>query len=145
MDCWDFGWVPSVQDVKSCRLAYCDECENWIQTSSHCNAGIPFTRWLMFSDDVAVFRCAWRSNEWYCKEQARRRGNVFLCEEFDACHPDWDPQCSTGCGTLDDPNCNALDNHEVVGFETRNWETTCSDTKWECTPRWSRMDLGRAS
>jgi hypothetical protein len=44
------------------------------------------------------------------------------------------PGRSTGCGALDDPNCKALDNEEVVRIETREWETTCSDPDEECAP-----------
>ena len=47
---------------------------------------------------------------------------------------------STGCGTLDDPNCKALDYQKVVRIETCEWETTCSDTEGECTPCSSRMN-----
>ena len=36
---------------------------------------------------------------------------------------------------MHDPNCKALDDQEVVMIETCKWETTCSDTEGECTPR----------
>jgi len=145
MEFWDFWWVTSVQEEKQCGLANWNNCENWIQTSSHCNTGIPFTLWLVFSDDVAVFMCAGRSRGWDCDGKAWRWGTEFSYEEFDACHQNYRPGCSTACVTLDDPKCKALDNKEVVRIEIHEWETTGSDTKGECTPCWSRMDWVRAS
>jgi len=126
-------------------MGNCDECDNWIQTSSHCKAGVPFTLWLVFSDNVAVFRCAWRSRRWYSDGNARRRCTVFRGEEFDACYQDWNQRSSTGCGKPIDPNCKALYNQEVVRMETCEWETTCLDTERECTPCWFQMDRRRAS
>jgi len=97
MEIWDFWWVSSVQGEKQCGLANCDGCENLIQTSSDCNAGISFTLWLVFADDVAVVRCAWRSGGWDYDGKARCRGTVFCSEAFDACHPAWRLGRSTGC------------------------------------------------
>jgi len=145
MEFSDFWWDSSIQDKKQCGQENCDECENWIQTSSHSYTRIPCTLWLVLSDDVAVFRCTWRSRGWYCDGNAQYRCSEFCCEEFDACHPDWGPGRSTGSGAPDDTNCNALDDQEVVTMKTREWESTCSDTAGECTPCWSRMDCGRAS
>jgi len=126
-------------------LENCDKCENSIQTSSHCNAGIPFTLCLVLSDIAAVFRCDWRSRGRDSDGNARCQCNVSHCEEFDACHLDWRPRRSTGFGTPDYPNSKALDDKEAVRIETRKCETTCSDTTGECTPCWSRMEWGPAS
>jgi len=145
MEFLDIWWVSSVQDEKQFRPANCEECKNWIQTSRHCNAGIPFTPWLVFSDNVAVFRCAWWTRGWDFDGKSQCQRTVFRCEEFDACNPDWRPEHSTGCGTPDNPNCKALDKKEVVRIETREWETTCLHPEGECTPCWSRMGWGRAS
>ena len=145
MEFWDFGWVSSGRDKKQCELAHCDECENWIETASQCNVEISFTLWLVFSDNVADFRCAWRCSGWGCDGKARRQGTVFRSAEFDACNPDWRPGRSTGCGSPDDPDCTALDNKEEGRIETRQWESTNSDTEGECTPGWSQMAWGRAS
>jgi len=128
MEFWDIWWIPSVKDEQYHRLAHCDQCKNWIQTSSHCRAGIPFTQWPVFSDDVAVFTCTSRSRGWFCDVKARRWGAVFRSHVFDACHPDWQPRPRTGCGAPDDPNCKALDDLEVVRINTHEWETTGSDT-----------------
>jgi len=145
MEFWDFWWVQSVQDKNWSRVSHSDQCKNWIQTLSHRNAGIPFTLWLPFLDDVADFRCAWGSRAWCCEGKARHRGTVFRREAFDAWHPDWRPWCSKGCGAPGDPNCKVLDHQEVVSIDTREWDTTCSDTEGECTPCWSRMHWGRPS
>jgi len=99
----------------------------------------------MFSDNVAVFRCACRSKESDCDGKAWRQGTVFHCEVRDECHPGWRPLCFTGWGRLDDPNCNDLDDKEVVRIVTPQLETTCSETKGEYTPCRSQMDWGRAS
>jgi len=64
------GGLPRPVANTNCGLATCKECEHWIQTSSHSYTGIPFTLWLLCSDNVAVFRCAWRSRGWYCDEKA---------------------------------------------------------------------------
>jgi len=145
MEFWHFWWVPSVQDWKQYGLAHCDECENWIQTSSHSYTGIPFTLWLVLSGDVAVFRCAWRSRGWDCEGKAWCRCIVFRCEEFDACYPDWRRRSSTGCGALDDTDCKALDDKEVVRIETCQRNANSADTEGECTPHWARVDWERAS
>jgi len=132
MEFWDFWWVWSVHGETQYGLANCDECENWVQTSTRCNAGIPFTLWLVISVDVAVFKCAWRSREWEWDGKARRRGTVFRSEEFDASHPDWRPGRATACGTPDDRIHKALDNKEMVRIEAGEWEITSSDTAGEC-------------
>jgi len=142
---WDIRCVPSVQDWKQCVLANCNECENCVQTSSHCNAAIRFTPWLVLSDDVAVFTCAWRSRRWYCDGKAWCRGNALRSEEFDACYPDWRRRTSTGCSAPEDTDYKALDGKEVVGIKTCQCKTTHPDTHGECTPLWSRVDWERAS
>jgi len=144
MEFWNFWWLSWVWDEKQCGLANCNECENWIQTSSHCNARIPFTLWLVFPDDVAVFRCAGRSRGWDCDRKAQCRGTLIRREAFDAWHPDRCSGHSTGCGIPDNPNCKALEDQDVVRIETCDWETTCSDIKQGCTPCWFRMEWGRA-
>jgi len=121
------------------------QCKHWIQTSSHRYTGIPFTLWLVFSDDVAVFRCAWRSREEYCDGKAWCWGIVFRCEEIDECYPDYCGRGSTGCGAPDDSDCNAMDKLLDVRIETRQWKTTRQDTKGECTRHRSWVDWGRAS
>jgi len=140
MQFWHFWWGPSVQDSKQCGLANCDECENWIQTSSHSSTRIRFSWWLLVSDDVADFMCAWRSRGWYCDGKAWCRCIVFRSEEFDASYQDWRPTSWTGWGALDVTDCKALDNQEVIGIETCQRKTTCADTKGECTPHWSWVD-----
>jgi len=140
MELWDYWWVSSLQDKTQCGLANCDECENSIETSSHCNSGIPFTLWLVYPDDMAVCRCAWGSGGWDCDGRAWSWGTVFRYEESDVCNQDWRTRLRMRCGTLDNPNCKALEDREVVRIETRKWETTCLDTKWECTPLRYRMD-----
>ena len=140
MEFWDFWWVPSVQDSKQCGLANCNACENWIQTSSHSYTGVPFTLWQLFSDDVAVFRCAWRSRGWYCDGKAWCWGIVFHCEEFDASYQDRRRRCSTGCCAPDDIDCKALDDKNVVGLWTIQWKTTLSDIEGICAPHWSRVE-----
>jgi len=145
MEFWHIWWVPLVQDWKQCGLAHCDECENWIQTSSHSYTGIPFTERLVLSGDVALFRCAWRSRGWDCEGKAWCRCIGFCHEEFVACYPDWRWRSSSGCGAQDDTDCKALDDTEVVGIETCQRKTTSVDTEGECTPHWSRVEWGRAS
>jgi len=140
MQFWHFWWGPSVQDSKQCGLANCDECENWIQTSSHSSTRIRFSWWLLVSDDVADFMCAWRSRGWYCDGKAWCRCIVFRSEEFDASYQDWRPTSWTGWGALDVTDCKALDNQEVIGIETCQRKTTCADTEGECTPHWSWVD-----
>jgi len=144
MEFWDLWWGISVQDEEQCSLAHCDECENWDQTASHINAGIPNTLCLAFSDDAAVFRCAGSSWGWYCDGQASCRGIVFHCEEYDARNPDRRWWSSTVCGALDDTDCKALDNEEGPGIETSQWITTSSDSNRECTPHWSQLEWGWA-
>ena len=44
---WSFGIFDESHPYKTenqCGLANCDECGNWIQTSSHSYTGIPFTQ-----------------------------------------------------------------------------------------------------
>jgi len=43
MEFSDFGWVSTVQDKIHGGLPNCDECDNVIQASRHCNSGISFT------------------------------------------------------------------------------------------------------
>jgi len=145
MEFWDFWWVSSLQDEKQCGLANCNECQNCIQTSSHSYTGIPFTLWLVLSDYVAVFWCAWRSRGWYGDGTASCRCIVFRSEEFDACYLDWRRRSSTGCGAPDDLDGQALDDKEVVRIDICQRKTTCPDTKGECTPHWYWVDRWRAS
>jgi len=145
MEFWQFWWVPSVQDLKQCRLANCDESEKWIQTSSHSYAGIPLTLWPVLSDNVAVFRCTWRSRGWYCDGKAWCRRIVMRCAEFDACYPERQQRCLTGCGAQHDTDCPIVDDKEVVGVQTSQCETTCLDTEGQCKPHSSRLAWDRAS
>jgi len=145
MEFWGFWWVPLEQDKTQCGLANRHESDNWIQTSSNSYAGNPFTLWLVPSDDVAGFRCAWTSSGWYCDGKAWCRGFVFWCEEFVACYPDQRRSSSTGCDAPDDTDCNSLDHKKVVGIQTRQWKTTLSDPEGECTPYQSGVDWRRAS
>jgi len=126
-------------------MANCDESKNWIQTSSHSNCGIPLTPWLVASDDVAGFRCAWTSRGWYIDGKAWSTRIVFHSDKFDACYLAWRWWCSTGCGSPDDKDCKALDDKEVVRIRTRGWITTRSDTDGVCIPHWSWVDCGWAS
>jgi len=114
MEVWDMWWFPSVQDQNFFRLVSCHECANSIQTSSDSNARFPSTIWLVFSDDVAVFRSAWRSRRRDCDGKSWHRGTAFLSEVFDARHPDRRPRRSAGWGTLDDPNCKAQNDKDGV-------------------------------
>ena len=77
MEFWDFWWVSSVQYKKWCGLVKCDECENCIPTSCHCNARITFTLFLAVSDDTGVFRCTWRFRGWCCDRKAQHQGTVY--------------------------------------------------------------------
>jgi len=110
MEFLDFWWDSIVQEETQCALEICDESDNWIQTSSDSYIGIPFTLWLVWSDDVAVFRCTWISREWYCDLKAWCRGIECSCEEFDACYWNWRWRRSTGCGAPNNAYCKTLDN-----------------------------------
>jgi len=105
MEFWDFWSVPSVEDSKKCGLANCDESHSWILTSSHSDAGIPLTQWLVLSDDVVVFWCNRRSRECYCDRTAWCRVIVFHCEKFDAYYLDRRHRSSIGCAAQDDADC----------------------------------------
>jgi len=140
-DVWS---VPLVPDYKYCGLAHSDEWVNWIQTSSHHNGRIPFNIWLVLSDDVAGFKCAWPSSVWYCNWEAWWRGIVFCIEDFDACYLDSRQRSSIECGALDNTDCQTTDNKEVVRIETSQWITTLLDTEGGCTPHCSPVDGRRA-
>ena len=113
--------------------------------SSHRYTGIPLTLSTVVSDDVAVFRCAWRSRGWYCDGKVWCRCTVFRSEEFDAWYPDWRRRSSTGCGAPHDTDCKALDHKQVVGIENCQLKNTSADTEGECTPHWSCLDWGWVS
>jgi len=140
MEFCDVWWVPSVQDREQRGLANWDECEHGIQTSSHGYAGVPFTQWRVWSEDVAAVRCSWHPRGWFCEGKAWCRGIVFHSEEFDAWYPDSRQRSSTACGGPIDTDCKAFDDKEVVGIETSQCKTSCSETEGECTSHWSWED-----
>jgi len=104
-----------------------------------------FTLRLVVSDDVAVFRCAWQSGGWYCDGEPWCGDMVVCTEEFDVCYQDRKWRSSTGCGTPNDTDCKALKEEKVVGIETSQLQTTCSDTESKCPTHWSRVQWGRPS
>jgi len=126
-------------------MVNCNKCKNWIQTSTHSYTRIPFTLWLLFSDDVTVFMCSSQFRGRYCNGQAWGWGIEFCWEEFDACYPDKWRRCTTECSTLDDRDCTPLDDEEVVVIQTSQWKTTVLNTEEKCTPYWAWVDWGWAA
>jgi len=82
MEFWHFRWVSLENNEKQCRLAYCNESRNWIQTFSDSNAETSFTLRLLLQDDVTMFKCAWRSKRWYSEGLERCRSTALCCEAF---------------------------------------------------------------
>jgi hypothetical protein len=120
----------------------CNQCQNWIRTSCDIFTRIPFLLWLLFSDDVTGFRCAWRSRVWYSDGNAWSWGIGFCWEEFDACYLNQRWGSSTVFGTPDDTVCIALDNQQVVRIEITQWKSTHLNTEVKGAPHPFRVDWG---
>jgi hypothetical protein len=131
-DCsWSFGifmslisiwhniaWVEQLRPMRGLILNI-----KWLE------GWIPFTVWLVLSNDVAVSSRDWRSRGWFCDEIAWGRSMVICCEVITACPRDRWPRCWIEYSTLHHPNYKALDDQVVVCIETREYRTTCSDPR----------------
>ena len=96
----DSLWRKSVcqHAVWSCWYSCNIEHENAIQSSSNSYARIPFTFWLMLSDNMAIVRWIWRSRERYNKWKPSGKDDVFEAEEFETCYPNRQCIIATPCG-----------------------------------------------
>jgi len=88
--------------------------------------------------------CTWQSSGWYCAGNAWYRCIVFRREEFDAWYLDWRLKRLTGCDALDDTDCKAVHDKEVVGIKTWYQETSSVDSKGESTPHWHWVGWGES-
>jgi len=87
---WSFGIVDDSHQYRSkSNIGWqtANKSENWIQTSSHCYARIPFTDWLVLPDDVPYFRFVSQSTGLYCDWKGLSGGTVLRYKEFNARRP----------------------------------------------------------